>query len=66
MGHQQFDEDMTFEEMRGHFKRQDGRSMSRQGVQSFHAKTLDKLRFLLLRDPVVREWLVEKGLIENE
>ena len=66
MGHQQFDEEMTFEEMRCHFRKPDGRMMSRQGVQSFHAKTLDKVRFLLLRDPVVREWLMEKGLLENE
>ena len=39
----------------------EGKPVSRQAVTSAHDRMLKKLRYLLLKDPYIRDWAIEHG-----
>ena len=45
-------------------ERLDGRPISPRGVWQAERRAIAKLKDRLGRDPVIREWLREKGLVE--
>lgn len=40
----------------------EGKPVSRQAITSAHNRMLKKLRYLLLKDPYIKDWVLEHGV----
>ena len=58
---------MTWEEITREINKSQGTNVCRQSIQGSYDRLLRKLRRLLIKDPVIKDWLIEQGIdIEDD